>query len=57
MAHFHSAIRKIWLAPVLSLDGLSGGVSIARPFHPDATAELPAHIVIPPHPLAPVVTQ
>lgn len=41
----------------VSLDGLSGNAILARPFQPDETITLPAHLTIPPHQLAVVVKQ
>jgi len=42
---------------VVSLDGLSGDVRVATPFHADRTATLPVRLTIPPHQLAVVVKQ
>ena len=39
----------------VSLDGLSGNVQVATPFHADQTAMLPVRLTIPPHQLAVVV--
>jgi len=39
----------------VSLDGFSGKVQIATPFHADRTATLPVQLTIPPHQLAVVV--
>jgi hypothetical protein len=39
----------------VSLDGLSGNVEIARPFHPVQTAALPVRLTVPPHQLVAVV--
>ena len=39
----------------VSLDGLSGDVEVATPFHADRSATLPARVTIPPHQLAVVV--
>ncbi len=39
----------------VSLDGLSGNVEIARPFHPVQTAALPVRLTVPPHQLVVVV--
>ena len=39
----------------VSLDGVSGNVQIATPFHADRTAILPVQLTIPPHQLAVVV--
>jgi Domain of unknown function (DUF6259) len=41
----------------VSLDGLSGNVKVAMPFHADQTETLPVRITIPPHRLAVVVKQ
>jgi hypothetical protein len=42
---------------VVSLDGFSGNVKVATPFHADRTASLPVQFTIPPHQLAVVVKQ
>ena len=39
----------------VSLDGVSGNVQVATPFHADRTATLPVQLTIPPHQLAVVV--
>jgi hypothetical protein len=39
------------------LDGVSGDVQVATPFHADRTATLPVQLTIPPHQLAVVVKQ
>jgi Domain of unknown function (DUF6259) len=41
----------------VSLDGVSGDVQVATPFHADRTATLPVQLTIPPHQLAVVVKQ
>ncbi|MDR3753074.1 MAG: DUF6259 domain-containing protein [Terracidiphilus sp.] len=41
----------------VSLDGVSGNVQVATPFHADRTATLPVRLTIPPHQLAVVVKQ
>ena len=41
----------------VSLDGVSGNVQVATPFHADRTATLPVQLTIPPHQLVVVVKQ
>jgi hypothetical protein len=41
----------------VNLDGVSGSVQVATPFHADRTAALPVRLTIPPHQLAVVVKQ
>ena len=41
----------------VTLDGVSGNVQVATPFHADRTATLPVTLTIPPHQLAVVVKQ
>ena len=39
----------------VTMEGVSGEVAIAAPYHPDRTAMLPVRISVPPHQLAVIV--
>jgi len=41
----------------VSLDGVSGSVAVAAPFHTDQSETLPVRLTIPPHELAVVIKQ